>query len=43
VICVGCGWGKELVLHLSIIFHKTKVNSPTSSFEFLCVAFVLES
>jgi hypothetical protein len=42
VLC-GCGWGRELVLHLGRVFHRTRFDSPTSYFEFLCVAFVLES
>jgi hypothetical protein len=43
VFCVGHGWGKELVLHLGRVLHRIGFDSCISYFEFLCVAFILES
>jgi len=43
VFCVGHGWGKELVLHLGRVLHRIGFDSRISYFEFLCVAFILES
>jgi hypothetical protein len=43
VFCVGRGWGKELLLHLGRVCHRTRFDSPISYFEFLCVAFILKS
>jgi hypothetical protein len=31
---VGCGWDRELVLQLDRIFHRIRINSPTSYFVF---------
>jgi len=34
--CVGCGWGKKLVLYLNKILHRTRVQFSQT---LLCVAF----